>query len=475
MPKPTAFRLLPALIAAQIGGAAAPALAQNGDGGPVTPAGKAALEMLKQAIAIPTVAGRGQVPVYARMLRERLIAGGFAPGDVTFTPVGETGYLLARYPGRDRGAKPIVINAHMDVVEARAADWERDPFTPVIEKGFIFGRGANDMKGDVSMIVAAVLELKRQGWVPSRDVVLGFSGDEETAMASTQAMAKALAGAGAGAALVLNGDAGGGELDDAGKPYVYSIQAGEKTYADYQLTLTDPGGHSSRPGATNPIAAMGAAMARVWAYHFPVEISPLTKAYLEGSAPRAPAQLAAAMHAFAANPADTAAAETLSANPAYVGVIRTTCVPTMISGGHAVNALPQKVTANINCRIFPGTPRKDVQAKLAEVIADPAIAITMLDSGTLESPESPLDKAVLGAVTSAVRARAPGLAVVPSMSPGATDSMHFRALGIPSYGVSGTFMRPDDDFSHGLNERLPLATIDPGVAQWQAVLKKLAK
>lgn len=457
-------RLIPALLVLS----PVPAIAA---GDPVTPPGREALDILKEAVAIPTVAGRGQVPVLAEKLRARLIAGGFAADDVRFVPVGETGYLTARYPGRDRKAKPLVVIGHMDVVEANAADWERDPFTPIVEGDYIFGRGTNDMKGDLAMIVAAAIDLKRKGWVPAHDVVLGFSGDEETSMATTKAMAEALSGAG----LVLNGDAGGGELGKDGKPYVYSIQAGEKTYADYTLTLTDPGGHSSRPGATNPIAAMGVALAKVWDNHFAPQISPLTKAYLEGTAPRAPSDLAGAMRAFAADPQDKAAIETLSASPAYVGVIRTTCVPTQILGGHAPNALPQRVTANVNCRIFPGTSRQEIEAQLGKIIADPRITIAFRDNGTLESRESPLDKGVLAAVTKAVRARAPGLAVVPSMSAGATDSMHFRALGIPSYGVSATFMNPDDDFSHGLNERLPLATIDPGVAQWEALLKAVAK
>lgn len=449
--------------------AAAPAFAA--DGAPVTPAGKEALDILKEAIETPTVAGRGQVPKLAASLKARLVAAGFADADVTFTPLGETGYFTARYPGRDRKAKPLVVIAHMDVVEARPSDWERDPFKAIIENGYVFGRGARDNKGDLSMILAAVMELKRAGWVPARDIVIGFSGDEETQMATTKAMADALSNA----ALVLNGDSGGGELDTGGKPFVYSIQAGEKTYADYTLSLTDPGGHSSRPGATNPIAAMGEAADKVWTHKFPVQLSPLTKAYLEGSAKVAPADVAPAMRAFAANPSDVDAAATLSAKREYVGVIRTTCVPTMIKGGHAPNALPQSAEANVNCRIFPGTTRASVQATLAQVIGNPAIKIAFKDNGTLESIESPLRPDVLAAVEKAVHERAPGLAIVPGMSAGATDSMHFRAKGIPAFGVSASFMRAEDGFSHGLNERLPLATLDPGVKQWESLLKSLSK
>lgn len=444
---------------------ATPALAQS------TPGGREALDILKEAVTVPTVAGRKQVPVLAEKIKARLVAGGFAPADIVFTPVGETGYLTARFPGRDRKAKPILVLGHLDVVEAKAADWERDPFVPVVENGYVYGRGSADNKGDVAMVLAATLELKRQGWKPSRDIVLGFTGDEETGMTTTRAMAGALTDVG----LVLNADSGGGELAEDGTPMAYSLQAGEKTYGDFRLTVTDPGGHSSRPGKTNAIATMSAALGRIAAYRFPPQVSPLTKAYWLGAAPKAPAEEAAAMRAFAANPDDAQAAELLSGLPQYVGVVRTTCVPTMIQGGHAPNALPQSVTANVNCRIFPGTPRAEIQKKLAELAGDPSIKIELIDNGTIEAPESLLEKDVVAAVTAAVRQRVPGLAVVPNMSAGATDSMHFRARGIPAFGVSAIFMKASDDFSHGLNERVPVATLDPGVRQYETLLRTLAK
>ena len=446
-------------------------LAAHAAEAPHTPAGQEALEILKEAIEVPTVAGRGNVPVLAQKLRARLIDAGFTADEVTFTPLGETGYLVARYPGRDRKAKPTLVIAHMDVVEARPEDWERDPFTAIVEDGYVFGRGATDNKGDLAMVMATVLKLRRAGWVPAHDLVLAFSGDEETQMATTRAMADALADA----ALVLNADAGGGTLDTSGKPFVYEVQAGEKTYADYTFKLTDPGGHSSRPGATNAIGAMARAMDAIWAYKFPVKLSPLTRAYLEGSAPNAPVDVSGAMKAFAADPSNEEAIATLTARPEFIGLIRTTCVPTMIHGGHAPNALPQSVEANVNCRIFPGTTRAEVRATLAQVIDNPEISITFKDNGTLESIESPLRNDVMGAVDKAVHARAPDLTIVPGMSAGATDSMHFRAKGIPAFGVSASFMKPEDEYAHGLNERLPLATLDPGVAQWEALLKAILK
>ena len=459
-----------ALLASFLAATALPAIAAAQDL-PATPAGQEALAVLREAIDVPTVKGRGQVPELAAKLKQRLVAAGFAEADIAFTPIGETGYFTARYRGKDAGAKPVVVIAHMDVVEARPEDWERDPFTSVVENGFVYGRGAVDNKGDMAMVMAAVMDMKRRGYVPARDIVLGFSGDEETEMATTQAMAQALSDA----ALVLNADAGGGELAHDGKAFVYGVQAGEKTYADYELSLADPGGHSSRPGATNPIATMGHALEAIWTNRFPVMLSPLTKAYLQGAATNAPADIAPAMRAFAANPADTAAADALSARSEYIGVIRTTCVPTMVNGGHAPNALPQSISANVNCRIFPGTPRSDVQARLAEIIDNPAITISFKDNGTIESLESPLDPEIMGAVEQAVHARAPGLQIVPNMSAGATDSMHFRALGITALGVSATFMKPEDEFAHGLNERIPVATLDPGVKQWVSVLTTLTQ
>ncbi len=437
---------------------------------PATDSGREALALLRKGIGFRTVAGQGQVPGYAAYLKQQLVAAGFPDGDVVFTPVGETGYLTARYTGRDRAARPTILLGHMDVVSADPADWTRDPFTAVVEGGYVFGRGALDNKADVSILIATLMKLKRAGWTPKRDMVLLLTGDEETSMATTHAAAERFANAG----LVLNADAGGGTLDDSGKPTVYGLQAAEKIYGDFRLTITDPGGHSSRPGPTNAIASLAAAVGRIAAYRFPVEQNEITRAYLSGSAARNPGPVGDAMRAFAANPRDTAAADLLSARPDTVGQVRTTCVPTQFDGGHAPNALPQRATANINCRIFPGTSRAAVQAQLVKLIDDPKIAVALIDNGTIEAGASPLDPRVLAAITAALAARAPGVPVIPAMEAGATDSMHFRARGIPSFGVGSVFLKPSDEFAHGLNERLPVATIDPGIAWWESILKALA-
>jgi len=431
-----------------------------------------ALDILQKGVAFRTVVPGDQTLPYAEYLKGVLVAAGYAPGDIRTQAMDGTATLVARYPGTDRAKKPIVILGHMDVVEAKREDWTRDPFTPVVENGYVYGRGAVDNKFDVSMVVATLANLKRSGWKPGREVILILSGDEETSMATTQKLAAEFKGA----ELALNADGGGGLLAEDGTPVLYGLQAGEKTYADFTLTVTDPGGHSSRPGKTNAINVLAQALAKVGAYPFPAMQSELTTAYFTASAPKNPGPLGEAMKRYVANPKDAAAIAALSSESEYVGQIRTTCVSTMVSGGHAANALPQRATANINCRIFPGTPSEQVRQELVGVIGDPAVKVErVLGDGAIDSPASPLRPDVMAAVKTSINALYPGLTIVPSMSAGATDSMHFRAQGVPSYGVGGLFMKASDDFSHGLNERAPVAAIDGSLAHWESLLRDLAK
>lgn len=426
-----------------------------------------AKDMLKKGVGFRTVEGQGQVPAYAAYLASVLKAAGYADSDIEITPMGETATLVATLKGATR-EKPIVLLGHMDVVEAKAADWTRDPFTAVEENGYVFGRGAEDNKYDVTMMVATMARLKKEGFKPKRDIVLALSGDEETSMLTTRALAQKFKGAG----MALNGDGGGGLLDEAGKPLFYGLQAGEKSYADFEVAITDAGGHSSAPTPTNPIYRLSRALDRLAAYKFPNLANELTKASLAAASKQVGGELGAAMARYATNPADSAAAEIIASKPEYVGQIRTTCVATMVSGGHAQNALPQRATANINCRIFPGTSIDTIKAELAKVMADDSAKITVLDDPTA-SDASPLRPDVMNAVTRAVRARYPGIAVTPSMSAGATDSLHFRAQGVPSYGVASLFMRAEDGYAHGLNERVPVDTIGDALGQWHSVLTEL--
>ena len=432
-----------------------------------------ALELLKKSISFRTVIPGDQVQPYAEYLKGVLEKAGFAAADVEVRPVPEAGtsVLIARYRGTDPAKKPIVIIDHMDVVEARREDWTRDPFTAVVENGYVFGRGAVDDKFDVAMVVTVLCKLKREGWKPGRDVILALSGDEETRQQTARLFPKWFPNA----EMVLNGDAGGGEIGEDGRPVSYGIQASEKTYSDFAITVTNPGGHSSRPNRTNAIYQLAADLGRLAAYRFPVMSNEITAASLRAAAPNAQGPAGEALRRYLANPKDAAALEALSNDPDYVGQLRTTCVATMINGGHATNALPQKVSANVNCRIFPGVPSESVRQEIAKVIADPGATITRSPDGAIDSPASPLRPDVMAAVTKAVHARYPGLPVVPVMSAGATDGMFFRAAGIPTYGVSGLFMKASDDFSHGLNERAPVAAIDGDLAHWESLLRDLAK
>ena len=428
------------------------------------------MDIAKRLIAFRSVRGAGnQTPQAQAYLKDVLVKGGIT--DVTVTPVDDTAYLLARWPGSDPKLPPVIISGHIDVVEAKPADWRRDPFTPVVENGYLYGRGATDMKLDAAMVVATILDLKRAGFQPKRGVVLAFSGDEETTMKTSAMLAAQLKGG----EMVLNIDGGGGLYEESGKPAYFTISAAEKTYADFKLEVTNPGGHSSAPRKVNAINELAAALVRIGNHRFTPQVSPITKAYFEGVAPRQTPELGAAMKAFAANPKDEKAIETLAASPAYVGQIGTTCVSTMISGGHALNALPQRATANINCRIFPGVKPAAVMAELQRVAADPAITFTDVTEGSNPTDASPLRPDLTGAVQKAMRAVRPGVPVFPAMSAGASDSMWFRSVGVPSYGVSPTFIKESDDFSHGLNERTQVDNVPLAVRYYRSLLTDLTK
>jgi carboxypeptidase PM20D1 len=426
-------------------------------------------DILKRSVAIRSVEGSGETPKLAAYYASVLKAAGYADSDIVITPMEGTATFAATLKGRNPTLKPILLLGHMDVVAADPADWTRDPFVPVEENGYIFGRGSEDNKYDVAMMVATMAQFRKEGWQPRRTIILLLSGDEETAMKTTRALAAQYKDA----ELVLNGDGGGGLLNEEGKPVLYQLQAGEKTYADFQFAFTEPGGHSSTPTPGNPIYRMAKAVDAIAAYQFPPMRNELTRASLALSADRIGGELGQAMRRYAET-GDAASAELLSSRPEFVGQVRTTCVATMAQAGHALNALPQSAKVSVNCRIFPGVAIEDVKAQLVKVVNDPSATVTTLDDPTA-SDASPLRADVVKTVTAAVSARAPGIAIMPGMSAGATDSLYFRALGVPSYGVSSLFMKSEDGFAHGLNERVPTAGIPESLEQWDRVVRALAK
>jgi carboxypeptidase PM20D1 len=433
------------------------------------------LDLARQLIAIRSVTGEGnQTGAALGTVKTALVAAGWQDNQIEIVPVDDTAYLIATWPGRDPALKPLVISGHMDVVAANPADWERDPFTPVVENGYLFGRGASDMKFDAALATASLIELRRSGYRPRRSIVLQFSGDEETTMKTSQIIAQRLKNA----ELVLNIDGGGGTLDEAtGRALYWTWQGAEKTYNDYELVVTNPGGHSSAPRPDNAIVQLATAIERIGSYRFTPELNPVTKAYFEQAARfESDPALASAMRAFAANPADAAAIATLRGNPATVGKIGTTCVATMIAGGHAQNALPQRATANINCRIFPGHSREEIRAELTQAVGMPQVAISDATGDTATaSPASPLRPDFVNAAQRAIRLAYPGVPVFPSQASGASDSMWYRALGVPSYGASPTFSKESDDYSHGLNERVQLSNIGPGLTYYLSLFTELSR
>jgi carboxypeptidase PM20D1 len=314
--------------------------------------------------------------------------------------------------------------------------------------------------------------LKREGFKPRRDVIIEFSGDEETTMKTSAMIADELSGAD----LVLNIDGGGGVLDEAtGAPRFFTWQGAEKTYADFQLSVTNPGGHSSEPRRDNAIDRLAQALLRIQAHRFTPETNDLTQTYFVEAAKYAAPETASAMRAFAANPADPAAIAALSANPAMVGKIGTTCVVTMISGGHALNALPQRAEANINCRIFPGHAPADIMAELQAAAADPGVRFADVTEGSVRTDASPMRADFVDAVKTSLATVYPGVPVFPAMSSGASDSMWFRHVGVPSYGASPVFMKDSDNFSHGLNERTPVAVIAPAITYYLSLISDLSR
>lgn len=453
--------------------------AQQVSGDYTKPYQRKAYEVYRTIVGMRTAMGQGKVPAMAEYLAEQFRQGGFPTADVHVLPLtlpeGEvTAGLVVRYRGDgSSGQRPILLLGHMDVVDARREDWTRDPFTLFEQGGYFFGRGSTDNKFGVATLTATFLRLKAEGFVPTRDLVIAFSGDEETGMLSARQLVSAHRGL-TDAEFALNDDGGGGKLDDTtGAPIAYFIQAAEKTYATFELTITNAGGHSSTPRTDNAIHDLANAITRLAAYRFPVQVNDTTRGYLLEMSRHTPGPVGEAMQRLATDPTDAAAADVLWREPEIVGITRTTCVSTMLRAGHAENALAQSATVTVNCRIFPGVAVTDVGATLERVADTRGLRVTLLGEA-LPSPASPLREDVTEAVTNAVHSRYPGIPIVPYMAPYATDGREVRSAGIPTYGVTGLFMKDSDQFAHGLDERAPVAQLFGALEHWKVLLTRLA-
>lgn len=469
------FALVAALAALQLG----TACAQTDKTAMAVPDEHAeqARAIYEKVISIRTARGQEKVPEMVTYLAGELKAAGFTDEDIQVTDYDSAGehtqglMVTYRTPGKPV-EQPIVILGHMDVVDALAKDWVRPPFTLIEEDGYFFGRGTMDNKYGITNLVSTFIRLKKEGWEPNRDIVLVFSGDEETGMISTRAQAQYVA-QNIDPEFILNSDAGGGVVDDEGTPLFYRVQGAEKTYATFELTITNPGGHSSRPRADNAIYELAEALRRIEDYKFPVQSTDLTRAYFSASGKVTPGPLGEAMTAFADNPEDEAAIAALRANPSTVGTTGTTCIATMLRAGHAENALPQSATATVNCRIFPGTSAEDTKTQLKQVIANEAITFNLL-TDVVESPESQLRPDVLSAIEKSLSARGIDAPIIPYMESGGTDGMHYRTLGYDTVAISGAWMNPSEMYAHGLNERLPVEAFYGGLNHWYVILQDLA-
>ena len=419
-----------------------------------------AREVYARVISFRTAAGQKQTPAMVAYLVEVLKAGGVPDADIATLDVEGERALIVRLPGRNQG-RPILFSAHMDVVDARREEWERSPFDLIEEGGDFYGRGTMDNKAGVVALVSTILRFKAEKMRPARQLVFAFVGDEETGMDTTRQIAahpwvK-------NAEFAINTDAGGGILDEAsGKPLIYLVQGAEKTFATFDVVVTNPGGHSSRPRSDNAIYQLAHALEKVEAYRFPVMANDLTRAYLGAVGKAQPGPVGEALRAFAADPTDANAADTLAKSPEFVGTTRTTCVATMLEGGHAENALPQTAKAAINCRIFPSVGAEEVRDALAAAIADPGVKVTVRGKPEA-SPVSEMRPDVIAAITQAVHADYPGVMVVPYLESGGTDGKVYRAAGIPTFASSGLFYKPSEMFAHGLNERLPVTAFYRGL------------
>ncbi len=420
--------------------------------------------LYKELVETNTTLSAGDCTLAAQKMAAHLKQAGYPDSDLhLFTAPGhpKEGGLVAVLHGSDSKSKAILLLGHLDVVEARREDWTRDPFTLIEEKGYFFGRGTSDMKAQDAAWVDTMVRLKEEGFKPRRAVKMALTCGEETSTALNGANYLASHERDLIDAEFALNEGGGGRLDADGKRLALTIQAAEKFPQSYQLEVTNPGGHSSRPVPDNAIYRLAAGLLKVSAYQFPFQASDITRAYFGKMAPQVGGDMGRAMTAFANG--DMSAAKTLTADPTYNSVLHTTCVATLLSAGHAENALPQRADANINCRIFPGTGVEDVRAKLAELVADPEIKVTAKNrrSDVPKGPQ-PLAPQVFKPVETVAAKMWPGVPVVPFMSAGATDGAFLTPAGIPTYGVSGIFGDADGNGAHGLNERMRVRSVYEG-------------
>ena len=443
-----------------------------------------ALEIFRELVEINTTdTPQGNVTTATAAMQRRFLDAGFAPEDVHLLgPNDRKQNLVVRFrAAATPKKKPVLFLCHMDVVQALRSDWSIDPFQFVEKDGYFYGRGTQDMKDSDAALVATFLRLHREGYKPQRDLILALTADEEGGSSNGADWLVREHRELVNATYVINPDAGGIELEN-GRPVVAEVEATEKLYADYEITATNRGGHSSLPRPDNAIYELTAALNRLAAYTFPFELNEVTRTYFTNLAAQEEDGTAADMRAILASPPDMAAAARLSAEPMFNARLRTTCVATRLSGGHANNALPQTAQAIVNCRILPGHSPEEIRKQLISIFGDPKLSVEYISSlGDISAtapgreaivPPAPVEE-VWKPLTNLTQAIWPGIPVTPVMETGASDSIYFAQAGIPAYGYSAIALERNDVRAHGRDERLPADSYWKSLEFWYAFAKIL--
>ncbi len=443
----------------------------------LTPDQAEARAIFQELVEINSSYKGGSTTPAAYAIARRFLAAGFPANDVhVLGPAGDKdSSVIISVHGTSKTLKPILLIAHLDVVEALRSDWSLDPYKLTEQDGFFYGRGTSDIKDGAATLAAALLRMKRNRMVPERTLILALTAGEEggggyNGMDWLLKNQRDLIHA----AFALNVDSGEPIIKN-GKRLLRGVQTSEKLYQSFALEVTNKGGHSSLPTPDNAIAQLADAVGRVSRFHFPVRLTETTRAFFERLADIQTGQAASDMRAISRDPHDSASATRLSMSPIFNAQLRTTCVPTMIEGGHAPNALPQRARAVVNCRIMPGETPAQIRAELVRVVADDSVHVTAINDGSaIPASPSPLMPEVMLPVEKVTRQLWPGVPVIPQMETGATDGAYLRAAGIPTYGVSGVFVDIDDIRAHGRDERIIVRSFYDGVEYIYQLVREVA-
>jgi acetylornithine deacetylase/succinyl-diaminopimelate desuccinylase-like protein len=438
-------------------------------------------DIFQQLIEINTTDSVGSVTAASEAMQQRFLEAGYTNEDMYLGgPNDRKKNLVVRFKGTGE-KKPILFIGHLDVVEARREDWTTDPFKFVEKDGFFYGRGTQDMKESDAILVTTFIRLKKEGYKPNRDLILALTADEEGGKSNGVDWLVKNQRNLIDAEYVINPDGGGVDLEH-GKPVAMDLDATEKLYGDYQLTALNPGGHSSLPVPDNAIYHIADALQRLQSYSFPFELNAITRAYFEKMSTLESGQTAADMKAILATPPDKSAIKRLSENAEYNSTMRTTCVATRLSGGHANNALPQTAQANVNCRILPGHSLEETRQDLIRIFNDPKVTVRYVNDGGEVFDTAPDRKAlpppaikpeVMKALETITNKIWPGIPVIPTMATGASDGVYTNAAGMPTYGESAIAIETNDVRAHGKDERLPIDSYYKGVEFYYQFIKAL--